>query len=111
MGRPVGLDMVRKDEGAKTGRCNDWWSARGQLSTQSGGGSRGGGYGPSNKGSEEVWTGWVRLRLGPLEVTLWQSFPIRLRLSAAHNSVLAGPPLPLRQAASNSLRVAAGKSN
>ena len=32
-----------------------------------------------------------------------------LRLYAAHNSVLAGPPLALRQAASNSLRVAAQK--
>jgi hypothetical protein len=34
-----------------------------------------------------------------------------LSLSAAHNGVLAEPSLPLRQAASNSLRVAAEKSN
>lgn len=31
--------------------------------------------------------------------------------SAAHNSVLAEPPQPLRQNASNSLRVDAEKSN
>lgn len=54
----------------------------------------------------------LRLRLGPLEVTLWQSFPIRFSASLLPTTAcLQNRHCPFGKNASNSLRVNAEKSN